>query len=125
MPEFTGRETLLIALAAALAMGTLLARALAPHPPPVVIQAPEQPSPGPSWGTPRALPLFELTGPLSLNTATREELERLPGIGPKLAERIVQDRALRGPYTRVEDLLRVKGIGPKLLERIRTYVRVP
>ncbi|MCS7174027.1 MAG: helix-hairpin-helix domain-containing protein [Armatimonadetes bacterium] len=125
MPEFTPRETLLIALAAVLAIGAVLARSLSPPTPPVVIQAPDEPSPNPVPASPRIHPLVEFTGPLSLNAATQEELEQLPGIGPKLAHRIVQDRALRGPYTRVEDLLRVRGIGPKLLERIRPYVRVP
>ncbi len=121
MPEFTPRESMLLGVAALLALGTVLARTLGPASPPVVIQAPEEGPPA----TPSVLPYIALTGPISLNAATREELERLPGIGPKLAQRIVEDRALRGPFTRIEDLVRVKGIGPKLVERIRPYVRVP
>ena len=57
---------------------------------------------------------------INLNTANREELEALPGIGPMLAGRIVEGR----PYRSVEDLLRVKGIGEKTLEGIRELVIV-
>jgi len=57
---------------------------------------------------------------LNLNTASREALEALPGIGPTLAGRIVKAR----PYRSVEDLLRVKGIGEKTLEGIRALVAV-
>ena len=59
---------------------------------------------------------------LNVNTATAAELEALPGIGPTLAARIVEDRETNGPFTNVDDLKRVKGIGDKLLERIRPYV---
>ncbi len=61
--------------------------------------------------------------PVDLNQAGVEALDRLPGIGPALAERIVQSRARDGPFRRADDLLRVRGIGPVLLERLRPRVR--
>ena len=62
---------------------------------------------------------------IDLDRATASELERLPGIGPGLAARILADRAQRGPYRTPEALLRVKGIGPRTLERIRPYLSAP
>jgi competence ComEA-like helix-hairpin-helix protein len=62
--------------------------------------------------------------PLDLNQVDGVHLDRLPGVGPALAERIVADRTLNGPFRRVEDLLRVPGIGPVTLARIRPLVRV-
>lgn len=62
---------------------------------------------------------------LSLGAATPADLERLPGVGPALAARIVEVRARRGGFRRVEDLLEVPGIGPVTLERLRGRVRVP
>jgi len=59
-------------------------------------------------------------GLLNLNTATKEELQSIKGIGPVLAERIIAGR----PYRTVDDLLKVKGIGPKKLENIRPYFLV-
>lgn len=49
--------------------------------------------------------------PLDLNTATAEELDTLPGIGPALAERIVAYREANGPFESVEEILEVSGIG--------------
>jgi len=53
--------------------------------------------------------------PLDLNTATRKELQRVPGIGPATADRIIQAR----PFTAIDDLQRVPGIGEKTLDNIR------
>ncbi len=70
------------------------------------------------------LPAGVARQPVNVNTAAADELERLPGVGPVLARRIVQDRAARGPFRRVEDLERVRGIGPGLVRRLRPLVRL-
>lgn len=66
----------------------------------------------------------DLKGRLDLNRATAEELETLPGVGPKTAQRIVEDREKKGPFRRPRDLTRVRGIGPKTLERLLPHIRV-
>lgn len=55
---------------------------------------------------------------MSLNAATPQELEALPGVGPVIAARIVEHR----PYASLDDLLAVPGIGPKMLERLSPLV---
>lgn len=60
---------------------------------------------------------------IDVNTATQDQLRKLPGIGPKMSERIMQARQLR-PFESVNDLRRVPGIGPKTLERLRPFVTV-
>jgi competence ComEA-like helix-hairpin-helix protein len=62
---------------------------------------------------------------IDLDRASSEELERLPGIGPGLAARIVLDRRQNGPFRNPDGLLRVRGIGPRTLERIRPYLWTP
>ena len=64
------------------------------------------------------------TGPIDLNRASAVQLTRLPGIGPKIARRIVDDRNSRGPFKSVEDLTRIKGIGKKTLERLSSKITV-
>ncbi len=63
-------------------------------------------------------------GPLDLNTATLESLDALPGIGPVIAQRIVDWRTEHGRFSTVDELAEVAGIGEKLLARIAPLVRV-
>jgi competence protein ComEA len=62
---------------------------------------------------------------INLNTATLAELDSLPGIGPVLAQRIIDYREEHGPFQSVDELLNVKGIGSELLEKIRDLVEAP
>ena len=64
-----------------------------------------------------------LTNAIDINLATAAELQRLPGVGPKRAQHIVEERQKR-PFTSIEDLCRVSGFGPKTLERLRPYIVV-
>ena len=63
-------------------------------------------------------------GPLDLNTATVEQLEALPGIGPSTASAIVSYRQQHGRFASVEELLEVRGIGEAKLAELRPKVRV-
>lgn len=62
--------------------------------------------------------------PIDLNSATVEQLQELPGIGPGTAKAIVRFREKSGPFQRVEDLLAIRGITKKRLEKLRPYVTV-
>ncbi len=61
---------------------------------------------------------------VNVNTATEADLERLPGIGPVLARRIVQHREAKGLFRRLDDLLEVEGIGPGLFRRLQPLLRL-
>ena len=61
-------------------------------------------------------------GKVSLNTATFDQLQQLPGIGPVKARAIIGDRRRNGPYRVIEDLKRVSGIGMATIERLRGFV---
>jgi len=67
--------------------------------------------------------LLPMTQKVNVNTATAVELELLPGIGPSLAEAIVEYRLEHGLFNQPEDLLGVSGIGPAKLDQIAGLIR--
>jgi competence protein ComEA len=93
-----------------------------PVEPPAVVPEPDRLTRKPS-GTKHMVQKPDIDGLIDLNTATAEELDKLPGIGPVLAARIVAERDRR-PFMKVDDLRRVSGIGPKKLEGLRPLVTV-
>jgi competence protein ComEA len=77
--------------------------------------------------TPRSAPQAAAAAtqfPINLNTATADQLEAIPGIGPVLAQRIIEYRQTHGRFQSVDELLEVRGIGAKRLENMRPYVVV-
>lgn len=62
--------------------------------------------------------------PLDINSADTVELDFLPGIGPAIAQRIVEYREEEGPFQDVAELLNVEGIGPSKLEEILPYIEI-
>lgn len=64
------------------------------------------------------------SGPVNLNTATAEQLDSLPGVGPATAAAIVAHREQHGPFASVEELTDVRGIGPAKLDAMRPLVTV-
>jgi competence protein ComEA len=64
----------------------------------------------------------ESAGPVHLNTATLEQLDSLPGVGPVTAQKILDWRQKHGAFTSVDDLDAVPGIGPARLEQLRDLV---
>jgi len=91
------------------------------------VSAPAVASVAPSR-SPRSAPQAAATAttqfPINLNTATADQLEAIPGIGPVLAQRIIEYRQTHGRFQSVDELLEVRGIGSKRLESMRPYVTV-
>ena len=65
------------------------------------------------------------TPAINLNVATIDQLETLPGIGRKTAERIIEYRTKNGGFKRIEDLMNVKGIGEKSFLKLKPLIAVP
>ena len=61
---------------------------------------------------------------INLNTATVEQLDSLPGVGAKVAARIIEYRQKNGPFRKIEDLMNVKGIGEKAFLKMKARLSV-
>jgi competence protein ComEA len=87
---------------------------------PAAAQQPSSPKAGkPADAARAAKPSATATAPVNLNTATQAQLEALPGIGAKAAERILEYRQKNGGFKKVEDLMNVKGIGEKSFLKLK------
>jgi comEA protein len=73
-----------------------------------------------------ALQTFDTENPIyiSLNHATKTELEKLPGVGPVTAKRIIAYRMQNGSFHSIKDLTKVKGVGEKTLQKIEPYIKL-
>jgi len=87
---------------------------------PAAVQATPQGQPSPS-GVTASKPA---PPPVNLNTATLQQLETLPGIGPRTAARIIEYREKHGPFKKIEELMNVQGVGEKSFLRIRNQLTV-
>jgi competence protein ComEA len=81
---------------------------------------PATPPPTPPTSTTTTAP----NTPVNLNTATLAELDALPGVGPVLAQRILDYRTQNGPFTTTDQLQEVPGVGPKKLNSLKPHVRI-
>ena len=61
---------------------------------------------------------------ININTAALEELDELPNIGPVIAQRIIDYRALNGPFTVIEEIMKVEGIGEEIFDEIKDLITV-
>ncbi|MBI2554828.1 MAG: helix-hairpin-helix domain-containing protein [Candidatus Rokubacteria bacterium] len=114
---------LLLSLAATLGIGLAVSQFRSGFPAEPEIAGPASP-PIPARPPKISEAQIKLNGRLDLNRATADELRRLPGVGPTLADQIVQARERKGRFAAVEDLRTVPGMGAKKIERIHDLVTV-
>lgn len=116
-------------LAGIAALGGAVRVIRAPDPPPPMVVAPEIRGDDVQRQAALARREAELMRPLAdsetidLDVADVRQIERLPGVGPALARRIVADREAHGPFGTLEALDQVPGIGPAMLAGIRPHAR--
>jgi competence ComEA-like helix-hairpin-helix protein len=127
---------LLLSLVFATILGAVLLRVKRPTPAPIVIQSltpllTSTSAPAATLVLPAAAPdaanagLLALPGHrININTASASELETLPGIGPVLAQRVVEYRQSNGPFRTPEDIKDVKGIGDGIFAEIKDSITV-
>jgi comEA protein len=61
---------------------------------------------------------------VNINTASLDELQKLPRIGPQIAQRIVDFREKNGKFKKIEEIMKVKGIGESLFDKIKDLITV-
>jgi comEA protein len=61
---------------------------------------------------------------VNINTASLEELQKLPRVGPQIAQRILDYRKENGSFKRVEDILKVRGVGEKMFDQLKDLITV-
>jgi len=90
------------------------------------VETKAEPEPGAGAAKPakKAKGKQSLAGKLNLNSASSEQLQMLPGVGPSKADRIVAWRKKNGAFKRVADLRKVKGFGYKTLKKLEPYLDV-
>jgi len=71
----------------------------------------------------RSISKTALIDAININTASSEELQLLPRIGPATAAKIIAARTEHGPFVTIQDIQNVKGIGPKTFETIKEYIK--
>ena len=87
--------------------------------------AQEPKTPAPAAKAARASkPAAAPASPINLNTATQAQLEALPGVGAKAAQRILDYRKQNGPFKKIEDLMNVQGIGEKSFLKLKPQLTV-
>lgn len=79
-----------------------------------VLELPTSATPTPASNTNQDL--------ININTASLEELDALPGIGPTTAQKIIDYRTANGPFTAIEDIMNVSGIGPSTFDEIKELI---
>jgi competence protein ComEA len=83
-----------------------------------------QESAGPRAAKPSAKAAATAAAPMNLNTATAVQLETLPGIGARTAERIIEYRTKNGGFKKVEELMNVQGVGEKSFLKLKSLITV-
>ena len=102
-----GCTVLIVVLAVALA-GPVFA--------PAVVSAQQQPA--------AQAPAKPVAGSVNLNTATADQLDGLPGVGPAMAARILEYRQKNGGFKKIEELMNIKGIGEKNFLKLKPLVTI-
>ncbi|MCA1553554.1 MAG: helix-hairpin-helix domain-containing protein, partial [Chloroflexi bacterium] len=65
-----------------------------------------------------------LLAKININTASADELDKLPGIGPAIAQHIIDFRSANGPFQKIEDIMKVRGIGQAQFDSIKNLIIV-